>query len=198
MAKYSTYEPYNPSPPPLGLNKPAEIINYTWQELYQIASAVINMDRPTAITIISGETVRVRPKNQSVVYTHLFDHGLTYEFQKPDGTFDTSTGVYTFPEDGLYMIRCSFTMSPMSVPGHLTVTNYLKTSFTYASGAASATYIAQNSGVDDDYVSVEAYFQFPFNKGDTMKHEGGILHDTQNTTTPVTNQLIIHRLSGAK
>lgn len=188
MAARSATIPYSPAPPPIGTDRAI------WDEFYKLQEALINLDRPASLTGSSPEPV---PVTASVSYDRLFDEADAISYEQPTGQFDTTTGIWTCPQEGLYLLLPLIQVPAFTTPASKLFTATLRTTFTYAAGGTKV--VTSSAGGDDRVpLRLQPVFLEPLLKGDTVFFDLDLTHETKTGTVNVISVINIVRQSSIR
>jgi hypothetical protein len=188
----STPIPYTPANPPGG--DTLDLSRATWDELYRIATEFNNIAQPAAVSAACSEPIAVQA---TTVWDRLFDENVTYEWQNPSGQLNTTTGVWTCTQEGLYTLNLVLEAAAFPSPATKTYTASLRTTFHPIIGTPDQQYISQNSGMDTNALRVNATFMRPLYKGDQIWIDADLTHATKTgnvTCLGVINILRVGRI----
>jgi hypothetical protein len=166
--------PYSPANPP-SPNAP-DLSRATWDELYRIAEEFRNAANPSALSATCSEDVAVQA---ATVWDRLFDENVLYQWENPTGTLDTTTGIWTCPQEGLYNINLVLEASPFQSPAQKEYTASLQTTLHPADGSPDKVYVSQNGGIDTQALRVTASFLHPLYRGDQLWIAADLTHATK-------------------
>jgi hypothetical protein len=187
--------PYRPGFAPSQGESLEGLARAVWDELQRIGYSLAALDQPMGASVYSSETIVVS-KLPAITWTRLFDSGVTDSWANPSAALNSSTGVYTFAQEGVYSIRVRMTNPALPAPGNRSYYGGLRITVTYINGDPPVTYITQNGGFDDVPMTVFGSTLYPFQKGDSFTVDGNLAHDTIATTTTANCALEIVRVSG--
>ena len=193
MPAKSTFIPYTPGSPP-GVDT-ASLSRATWDELFRIAQALIDLDRPASIAGDSPESVIVGPTLQ---YDRLFNEADTIDYEYPSGQLDVTTGVWTCPQEGLYLILPVIQVPAFASPASKLFTANLRTTFHYASGSPDEVIVANAGGDDRVPLRLQPVFLKPLSRGDQVYFDLDLTHENKTGSVTVVSVLNIVRQSGTR
>ena len=193
MAAKSTFIPYSPGAPP-GAD-PASLSRATWDELFRIAQSLADLDRPASISGDSPEPVPVGPTLQ---YDRLFDEADAISYEFPTGQLDTATGIWTAPQEGLYLIMPVIQVPAFPSPASKLFTANLRITIDYASGAPDKVITASAGGDDRVPLRVQPVILIPLTRGDRIWFDLDLTHETKTGSVTVISVLNIVRQSGTR
>jgi hypothetical protein len=193
MAAKSTFIPYSPGSPP-GVDT-ASLSRATWDEFFRIAQTLIDMDRPASIAGSSPEPVTVGPTTQ---FDRLFDEADAIEYEHPAGQINQTTGIWTCPQEGLYLIMPVIEVPAFTTPASKLFTASLRWTIDYASGAPDKVATAQAGGDDRIPLRLQPVIMVPLSRGDRMWFDLDLTHETKTGTVTVVSVLNITRQSGTR
>jgi hypothetical protein len=191
--KKSTYIPYTPGLPPTNASLQGELARATWDELHRIATSLIDLDRPVSLSIGSAETLAV---STAPAWARLFDTGVTAEWQQPSGCFEPASGVYVFPQEGLYNIYGRMNLPPFTSPAVKSYKGELRATIVHINGSPNTVYLMESGGLDDQYLTVQGQALYPLLRGDRIYFDGRAIHATKTGTISITATMQIQRVSG--
>ena len=193
MTGKSTFIPYSPGSPP-GADTQS-LSRATWDEFFRIAQTLIDMDRPASIAGASPEPVIVGPTTQ---FDRLFDEADAIEYEHPTGQLDQATGIWTCPQEGLYLIMPVIEVPAFTTPASKLFTASLRWTIDYASGAPDKVATAKAGGDDRIPLRLQPVIMVPLSRGDRMWFDLDLTHETKTGTVTVVSVLNITRQSGTR
>jgi len=182
--------PYSPSVPVV----PGELSRATWDELYRIAASLSALDRPASIAGRSTEEVTV---SAAVAYDRLFDEAYSVTWESPANQLDRSTGEWTCPAEGLYLVAPVIEVPPFATPAGKLYTATLRWTVTRA-GVAPVQVFSTVGGEDSVPLRVIGIRLAPFSRGDSMFFDLDLTHETKTGTVQVLSILNICRQSAIR
>lgn len=185
----SAYIPYSVGIIPNNLDDLPRAIE---AELYRIQQSLIDLDRPLNAIVVTNETILADP---SPIYERLFDVVPNIIIENPEGSFNTTTGVYTVPTEGLYNIHVSMVVDAAPSPQIFDYVGKLRVVFETSEGIFQQE--TTESGQDDQSLNVQGTFLYPLNKGDMVYFDGAI-NRVQPETVNVYNYVQIFRVSSIR
>jgi hypothetical protein len=168
--------PYSPANPPEPGSE--QISRATWDEFYRLAIILQNIQSPSALSVKCEEGIEVQA---TTVWDRLFNEGVAYSWQNPEGTLDILTGVWTCPEEGLYSIDITLEASPFPSPATKEYTASLQTTYHPLSGP-NQVFLSQNGGIDTQALRVSGHFLTPIYRGDQFWFDADLTHATKTGT----------------
>ena len=193
MTAKSTFIPYSPGSPP-GADTQS-LSRATWDEFFRIAQTLIDMDRPASLSGSSPEPVVVGPTLQ---YDRLFNEADAIDYEHPLGQFDKTTGIWTCPQEGLYLIMPVIQVPAFASPASKLFTANLRTTFHYASGAPDKVIVASAGGDDRVPLRIQPVFLLPFSRGDQIWFDLDLTHETKTGNVNAISVINITRQSGTR
>lgn len=189
MPKRSAILPYVPSNPPAGMDRAV------WDEFYKLQQALIDLDRPVALAINSSEYIAVTP---TLTYDRLFDENVFYEYQLPLGMFDTTTGIFTAQQEGLYTVDIVIEIPAFPNPGSRNYTATLRTTKSPANGDPDIELISTAGGPDEAPLRFSASILRPLNSGDRVWFDLDLTEETFTGNLTVRSFMHIVRIGSYK
>lgn len=187
----STYIPYVPGSPP---TQTPDTVRATWDEFFRIASSLIDLDRPVSLSITESETLAV---STNPAFNRMFDGNITAEWEQPGGAFDRTTGIYTFPQEGLYNMYVRLNVPPFTTPATKSYKAEIRATIDYiTAGQADTVWLLESGGLDDQYLTVQGQSLYPLRRGDKIYFDARAIHATKTGTIAITATLQIQRVSG--
>jgi hypothetical protein len=190
----STPIPYSPAPPPFGDNTP-QLSRATWDELYRIAERFISLDKPAAMALTSTETIAVQA---ATVWTRIFDSGVQYDWEAPQGQHAAATGIWTCPQEGLYAVTVVCEVPAFPNAGNRIYEATLRTTWRPADGSPDKVVLSKTGGPDEVALRLIADFLRPMNKGDQLWFDLDLTEETFTGSVSVLSILNICRQSSIK
>lgn len=185
--------PYRPNPPPAPGSTPQEITRAAWEEFTRIAASLADLDNAVHVQVAATDSVNVAA---AASFTRMLDNSPTIESAVPGGTFETTTGVWTCPADGLYIVTINGEVAPMNAPAQKSYTAQIRRTWTHAAGGADSVAIYNGGGLDDQVVSVIGTRLLPMLQGDTLRYDVAAIHPTKVGTVSMTSVFYAVRQSG--
>jgi len=179
--------PYSPAPPPAGEQGLSRAV---WDELYSIQQALIELDKPTAMSVRTTETVNV---TAAASWQRVLDGG-TPSFQRPGGVWDSATGTYTCPQEGYYQIICTAAVPAFPTPASKEFFAALRGTLTPSTGAPRTDF-AYDGGFDNVPLTCRLVLFVQLLKGDQVFFDATIVHATKTGTVDTTFTLQVVRTS---
>lgn len=193
MTAKSTFIPYTPAPPPSATDP--NTCRATWDEFFKLAQALIDLDSPAAIAGANPEPVVVGP---TVQYDRLFDEADAIEYERPKGQLDQTTGIWTCPQEGLYLIMPVIEVPAFPTPASKLFTASLRWTIDYASGAPDRVATAKAGGDDRVPLRLQPVIMVPLSRGDRMWFDLDLTHETKTGSITVVSVINIVRQSGTR
>ena len=193
MAAKSTFIPYSPGSPP-GADTQS-LSRATWDELFRIAQTLIDLDRPAAIEGSSSELVTV---SAGTVWDRLFDEAGSIQYEHPSGQIDLTTGIWTCPQEGLYLILPVIEVPAFPSPASKLYRASLRTTLKYASGAPDKVITANVGGDDRVPLRLQPVFLWPLVRGDQVWFDLDLTHETKTGSVTVVSVINIVRQSATR
>lgn len=184
--------PYSPAPPPLGTD-PVQLSRATWDELYRIAERFESIDRPAALAITSSKAIPIQP---TTVWTRLFDSGVQYEWEAPQGQI--ATGIWTCPQEGLYSVAVVIEIPAFPNPGSRLYEATLRTTGHPADGSPDKVITSKAGGPDEATLRFSADFLRPLTKGDQVWFDIDLTEEAFTGSVTVFSVLNICRQASIK
>jgi hypothetical protein len=194
MPRLTSPNPYFPSPSPYVENQEV-LTRAVWDEFFRIQQALIDIDRPTAISAVCKEPVTVEATQN---WDRMFDEAVSYDWQLPSGTLNTTTGVWTCPQEGLYQISATVEAPPFPSPATKEYTVSIRLTKHPVDGSPDVVIIAQDSGIDTQAVRVSAGGLRPLATGDQLWMDADLTHQTKTGTVLCTGVLNILRVGSVR
>jgi hypothetical protein len=169
---------------------PEEFIRAVWDELQRIGLSFSDIDRPLSMSAHGADTIQV---GATATYSTMLNASPTVDWQQPGDTFNPGTGVWTCPQEGLYLINATIVSNPFAAPA--TKSYQVSLRLTKA-GSAAGVYTFGGGGVDDQFVTAAATLLLPMQQGDTLVMTGAGIHATKTGPNNVTAYLNVIRQSG--
>jgi hypothetical protein len=195
MASRSTPLPYVPGLSIAPSSTVVDLSRATWDELFKISQALIELDRPSASVISCSEPVNITP---TTVYDRLFDQTVIYEWEQPGGQTDATTGIWTCQQEGLYQFTGVIEIPAFPTPAVKQYTATLRTTQTFANGDPPAVVLSTAGGTDNTPLRINPSLLRPVSKGDTVYQDLDLTHQTVTGTVTVTAVRNIIRMSSIK
>jgi hypothetical protein len=167
----------------------------TWDELFKISQALIELDRPAASVVACSEPVNITP---TTIYDRLFDENDIYEWEAPGGQTDSTTGIWTCPQEGLYLFTGVIEIPAFPTPATKEYTATLRTTLIPINGGAPLQILSTAGGLDNMPLRINPNIARPLNRGDTVYQDLDITHHTVSGVITVTAVRNIIRQSGIK
>jgi hypothetical protein len=186
--------PYTPSPSPITTNI-GDLNRAVWDEFFRIQIALEDLDRPVALTAVCQEPVTVEATTN---WDRLFNENVTYDWALPTGTLDSTTGVWTCPQEGLYQIIATLQAPPFPSPATKEYTASLRLTVNPISGDPDTVIVVQNGGIDTQSLRVQGNFQRPLSTGDQLWLDADLTHATKTGNVTCDGILNIVRLGGTR
>ena len=165
------YRPGNPSAPDSNVE---QRLRNVWDELTQIAIALAAVDQPVSTSLNVTGTVQV---NTTPVWSRLFNTGFTVTpWVNPNNSFDPATGIYTFPQEGVYTVQVECTVTEHTTPANKGYYAGIRATIIPADGSPPIEQITYNGGFDS--VPLSVYFQLmrPAQKGTQIYFDVAAVH----------------------
>lgn len=185
--------PYRPNPPPAPGTLADMLGRATWEELTRIAAALADADRAVSIEVSATDSVTVAA---AASFTRMLDNSPTVEFSEPGGTFAPLTGIWTCPQEGLYLVTINSELAPMNAPAQKSYTAQVRRTWTHAAGGADSVVIYNGGGLDDQVVSVIGTRLLPMLQGDTLRYDVAAIHPTKVGTVSMNSVFYAVRQAG--
>lgn len=185
--------PYVPGPPPSGMQDGEQVLRAIWEELSRISQSLIDADRPISATVRGADTLAV---GATEVYERLLNNSPLFDWLKPGGTFDPTTGIYTVPSEGLYLLIMRVVLDPFKPNFTRSYKCSLRATVIPADGGPNIVRTLANGAPDDSYLTVIGQSQIPLSQGDQLYFDAAATHTNQTGTVAVNSVLTILRVSG--
>jgi hypothetical protein len=189
MARRSAILPYVPSNPPTGTNRAV------WDEFYKLQQALADLDRPLALSITSTKSI---PVQATTVWTRLFNEGIGLEYALPADQFDTTTGIWTVPQEGLYSVTIIVEIPAFPNAGNRLYEATLRTTVHPVDGSADRVVLSKAGGPDEATLRFTATIMRPLSAGDQIWFDIDLTEETFTGSVSVFNVLNIVRQGGYK
>jgi hypothetical protein len=160
----STSVPYSPANPPY-TDKAQDLSRATWDELYRIAERFSAIEQPAAIAVTGTEVCTIQPAE---VWQRLFDGTKIYDWERPGAQLDQATGVWTCPQEGLYLFNIVIEIPPFPSPGSRLYEATLRTTGRPAAGGADRIVFSKTGSPDEATMRLVASFLRPLYRGDEI------------------------------
>lgn len=190
----STPIPYSPAPPPFGDNT-QQLSRATWDELYRIAERFESIDRPAAASLTSSKSC---PVQAATVWNRLFNSGVSFEWEAPQGQVATATGIWTCPQEGLYAITVVVEIPAFPNPGNRLYVATLRTTGHPVDGSPDKVLTSKAGGPDEAPLRFTADFLRPLNKGDQVWFDLDLTEESYTGNVTVFSVLNICRQASIK
>lgn len=191
MAK-TTAIPYSPGSPP-GADT-ASLARATWDEFFKIQQSLVDLDRPASIAASDTEAATV---SAGISYSRLFNESPVIDYQWPGGQLDGATGIWTCPQEGLYLIIPVVQVPAFPTPASKLYTANMRLTFQYANGSTREI-VATVGGDDRVALRLQPVVMLPFVRGDKLFCDLDLTHETKTGTVDVVAILNITRQSGSR
>jgi len=185
-------QPYRPANPPAPGNDPGDVIRAVWDEFNRIASAMADLDRPLSVSVRNTDTITV---GATASYSTMLNAAPVIDWEQPGGSFNSSTGVWTCAQEGLYQISAAVVSDPFPAPATKSYSVSLRLTRTPL-GAGAIDYLFGGGGLDDQFVTASALILLPLTQGDTIVLSAAGVHPTKTGTNTVRASMSIVRVSG--
>jgi hypothetical protein len=187
--------PYTPGEPPASTTDP-NLARATWEELYRIRQALADIDRPVSVVVLGDDVLAM---NQAPTFERLLDETVTVPWEQPPGQFNFTTGVWTCPTEGLYLITPRMACPAVPTPQIKSLTVTLRLTVDYINPATpNLVLTVDDSGLDDSPTVVAGVFLLPLVQGDQLWVDGTLQHPQNVANVTVATRLQIVRQSGIR
>lgn len=183
---------YRPAPPPMPGSTPEEMIRATWEELQRISLSLSDYDRPISLSVRGGDVIAVGP---TLVYNVILNASPVVLWQRPGAMFNSVTGIFTAPQEGLYLVLATLVSDPFPAPATRSYQVSLRLTHTPLGGVA-VNYTFGGGGLDDQFVTATASILLPMQQGDTLGFGGAGQHPSKTGNNNVVVWANITRESG--
>ena len=192
--KFSNRLPYLPGSPPV-VETLGDAIRAVWDELFRISQSMFDFDRPISLSILKSDSMQA---SVAPSYARLFIIP-SVSWEKPGGTFDDLTGIFTSPSEGLYNIYAILTAAPLTSPQVKSYNARMRVTIDFVqTGKPDQIFILEGSGLDDQYATVQGQLLYPLVKGDKLYVDAQLIRSAGTATASINTALQIHRVSGVK
>jgi len=179
--------PYSPAPPPAGEQGLSRAV---WDELYSIQQALIELDKPTAMSVRTRLDFGV---TTAASWQRILVGG-TPSLERPGGVWDSTTGTYTCAQEGYYQFICTAGIWSFTTPATKEYFAGLRGTLTPSSGAPRIEY-AFDGGIDSVPLTCLMVLFVQMRKGDQVFFDATIVHATKTGTVDTTFTLQVVRTS---
>lgn len=164
-----------------------------WEELTRIAIATAQLDQPTSVGLRSAGDI---PVTLLPTWYILFaDNSLEgVPWINPSSSFDTTTGIYTVPQEGVYSFAVTLTV-PAFGGGNKEYYAGIRMTIAPLSGPPIET-IQYSGGIDSTPLTVTLSWTYPAAQGGQAAWDATVVHENQLGTVPFDAVLQINRISG--
>jgi hypothetical protein len=184
------YRPGNPAGP--GASQ-EEQMRAVWEELNRIAITTAAIDQPASAAAQVGGLF---PVTATEIWTRLYDGDFTFPpWSRPPDAYDTTTGIYTVQDEGLYTSTTEFNVEPFPVPGIRVYYLGLRLTVVPVVGPPNELY-AHNGGNDTVAGSVTMAITGSLVEGTQLYWDGTIVHDSTTGDVGYSGTMSILRVSG--
>jgi hypothetical protein len=172
----------------------AEAIRAVYDELSKVAQALADYDRPNATIVGAQDDLNV---DANPPFERLFDTGVAVDWERPGGSLDTTTGIWTCQQEGLYHVICKVTVSPLNASASKSYTVEVRTTIDHLDDwLPDAAPVSYGGGLDDQYINAIAILTLPLARGDRLWFDARAIHPNKTGTEPCACNLQIVRQSG--
>lgn len=185
--------PYRPNPPPEPASQAPQITRAAWEEFTRIAASFADFDTAVSVQVSATDSVNVA---STASFTRMFDNSPTVEVANPGGTFAPLTGIWTCPQEGLWLVTVNGEVAAMNAPAQKSYTAQIRRTWTHAAGGADTIAVYNGGGLDDQVVSVIGTRLLPMLQGDTLRYDVAAIHPTKTGTVSMTSVLYAVRQAG--
>jgi hypothetical protein len=169
-----------------------DLVRYVWEEFYRISFSLLGLDRPNSLTVSEDDTLTPGP---TVVWQRLFDNGVPPSWANPSNVYDPATGVYTIPQDGVWVTDVAVRIPAFAAPGNRLYYGAIRTTITDPDGVPTE-FFFYDGGDDSIPLSVSGHLMGPSLQGTTIFHDAAVVHPTVIDPQTVETAQYVYRISG--
>jgi hypothetical protein len=187
-----------PAPGPSENSIIGTVIRAVWDELHRISTSMFQLDMPDSITVSCEEDIATS-STAAPVYHRLFDLDATIDikWERPEGTLDEATGIFTFQSDGLFQISGHLLVPPFDQPG--VRNHYCSLRFTLVrDGYPDEVGEIYGSGSEQLPVSASGMRMAPVLAGNSIYFEAAIVNEVGTTNQTVQASISLFRVSAIR